>query len=96
MGLSPSRPAPVLTVSEDEKLAHSVESLSIASPTSPSGTLTSTNISNWEKGVASDPKAQLARTVLSRANLDDSLIRREALVADIHVSTSQQHRDLGN
>ncbi|KAH8828303.1 peptidase C1B bleomycin hydrolase [Flagelloscypha sp. PMI_526] len=87
MGSNASKPASASQI--DEKLSMHVQSLSldtdIKTPTSVDGTLTLANLSSWENDIASSSKAQLARTILHRANLADALTRREATIADVHV-----------
>ncbi|GAA6046938.1 hypothetical protein JCM3770_003439 [Rhodotorula araucariae] len=55
-------------------------SLRASSGTSPraSSGITSDNIAAWEDAFASNPKHRLASTVLSKANLTETLVRRDA------------------
>lgn len=53
-------------------------------PESVDGSLTLSNIASWESVVSSDPKQQLARTILSHSNINSALQARSAQIADAH------------
>jgi bleomycin hydrolase len=95
MGASSSRPAaPSSIVTVDEKhalasLPSSFSSLQIASPNSTNGALSLANISAWESSVSSDPKVQLARTILSHSDIRSALTSRSARIADSHVFNNE-------
>lgn len=90
MGTTPSKPL-ATTASEEtlnEKRADSVvsafSSLHI-SPKSASGSLSLDSVAGWESEASSDPKTQLARTILSHSDIRSALISRNARIADTHV-----------
>ncbi|KAG6820986.1 hypothetical protein H0H93_008615 [Arthromyces matolae] len=90
MGAAPSKRQPVSVVAandEDEKrsLAADMASLSLASPLSSDGSLTTVTISSWESEAASDPKTALARTILQHSDISTTLTSRTARTLDTHV-----------
>ncbi|KAF8210113.1 peptidase C1B bleomycin hydrolase [Mycena galopus ATCC 62051] len=58
-------------------------------PVSADGSLTLSNISQWESAVSSKPKAQLARTILAHSDISTILTTRSALISDVHVFNNQ-------
>lgn len=75
MGTTPSKPASVEHVDDNEKRRASSSTMATCSPLSPSGALTLDNISSWEQEISADPRAQLARTyVLTRFDHPKRLI----------------------
>lgn len=91
MGSAPSKPTDFVESSLDEKhLTQSLASLNLASaPVSKDGTLSLGNVSSWESTVAADPKAQLARTILSHSDIRSALVSRSARIADAHVFNTE-------
>ncbi|EPQ57510.1 peptidase C1B, bleomycin hydrolase [Gloeophyllum trabeum ATCC 11539] len=98
MGSAPSKPAAVseaaLSVSEKQALVNSMSSMSLSSepeaePLSADGSLSLSNLSSWESSLASDPKTQLARTILSHSNIKDALTSRSAVIKDAHVFNTE-------
>ncbi|KAL0956030.1 hypothetical protein HGRIS_002203 [Hohenbuehelia grisea] len=90
MGSSPSRPAEEPTYDEKREaqvLATSLQALTVkdGAPLSSNGSISLNNVDAWESSVASDPKAQLARTILSHSELRSTLLSRPAVIADAHV-----------
>lgn len=89
-----SRPTPSHHLSEKprdvDELSDACSDLTIShGPTAPDGTLTACTINHWEAGIASNPKLQLGRTVLSRADLKQALQSRSAHIADQHVFNTE-------
>lgn len=94
MGSTSSKPAAVESAIDDEKrantLASSFSSLSLAStPKSIDGSLSLSNVSSWESAISSDPKIELARTILSHSDIRSALISRSAKIADTHVFNNE-------
>ncbi|KAG5221347.1 bleomycin hydrolase [Salix suchowensis] len=91
MGSAPSKPTDFVEPSLDEKhFTQSLASLNLASaPVSKDGTLSLGNVSSWESTVAADPKAQLARTILSHSDIRSALVSRSARIADAHVFNTE-------
>jgi bleomycin hydrolase len=93
MGSAPSKSIPQPQASSnDEKqpptnsgLSHDLASLHITSPKSPSGSLSLDTVSSWEASALSDPKLQLARTILAHSDIRSALVSRSASIKDIHV-----------
>ncbi|KAJ7502730.1 peptidase C1B, bleomycin hydrolase [Mycena galericulata] len=94
MGSYPSKPAPSSSsVSDPEKhdlasLTTSLASLAVA-PVSANGSLSLSNIASWESEISTQPKTQLARTILSHADISTALTSRFAAISDIHVFNNQ-------
>ena len=59
--------------------------LSISTPDSQDGSLSLSTVASWEASIASDPKARLARTVLSHSGLRTALTSRIVRIADPQV-----------
>ncbi|KAF9010661.1 bleomycin hydrolase [Cyathus striatus] len=59
--------------------------VAVVSPVSDDGALSLSNVSSWEASAARNPKAQLARTILSHSDIRTALTSRAAKVADQHV-----------
>ena len=91
MGNQPSSRIPTPTkYSFDEKddflqVSDSVSALHITSPLSSDGTLTLGHIASWEAAASSNSKVQLARTILSQADLRSVLSSRSARIVDQYV-----------
>ncbi|KAJ4468199.1 peptidase C1B, bleomycin hydrolase [Lentinula aciculospora] len=95
MGSSPSKP--LTTPSTSQKLyiesekktvaenADAFSVLSVATPTSVNGSISLQNVSSWESDIVHDPKARLARTVLSHSDIRDALVSRKATIATTHI-----------
>src|SRR5579863_6036175 len=60
-----------------------------SAPISADGSLSLKNVSKWEAAASASAKTRLARAVLSHTNLNSALVRREALVADVHVFNTE-------
>ncbi|KAF9264263.1 bleomycin hydrolase [Marasmius fiardii PR-910] len=79
--------------SEQNEKRHLVASLSSltldASPLSINGSLSLGSISSWESEVGANPKAQLARTILSHSNITDALQSRDAFVSTTHIFNNE-------
>ena len=94
MGSSASKPA-VIPIVENEKrtlamLSTDMASLDISSaPKSANGALTLSNVASWESAISSDPKSQLARTILSHSDIRSALQSRAAHTADVHVFNTE-------
>ena len=89
-----SRPTPSHHLSEKprdvDELSDACSDLTIShGPTAPDGTLTACTINHWEAGIASNPKLQLGRTVLSRADINQALQSLSAHIADQHVFNTE-------
>ncbi|KAF9051026.1 peptidase C1B, bleomycin hydrolase [Hymenopellis radicata] len=52
---------------------------------SPDGSLSLSNVTDWEADAAADAKVELARTILQHTNIRDALVARQAVIADSHV-----------
>ncbi|GAW01779.1 peptidase C1B bleomycin hydrolase [Lentinula edodes] len=99
MGSSPSKPvkpSPVLQQqhAENEKhapaeIATAFSALSVSTPTSVDGSVSLQNVSSWESDISHDPKARLARTVLSHSDIRDALVSRKATVATTHIFNNE-------
>lgn len=93
MGSSSSKPTSLAQAFEpapDEKCAvedacRSLSSLLITSPQSANGSLSLDAVSGWETSASSNPKLQLARTILSHSNIQVALTSRSARIADTHI-----------
>ncbi|OCH87297.1 peptidase C1B bleomycin hydrolase [Obba rivulosa] len=103
MGAANSKPAdssPVAQIAQramsgDEKRAmvedivSSMSSVRLHEPTSTDGSLSFGNIDSWEAEVSSQPKLQLARTILNHSNIREALMSREAKIVDAHVFNTE-------
>lgn len=95
MGSSASKPTTPVDSVDDEKrsfietLSSDLSSLRISKPKSVDGSLTLSNIASWESATSSDPKLQLARTILSHSDIRSALQARSAHIADVHVFNTQ-------
>jgi C1A family cysteine protease len=97
MGSASSKPAVNVVTDNDEKRsyqAHSqldsdMASLFISPPISRDGSLSLRNVAAWESTSSSDPKRQLARTILSHSDIRSALTSRSARIADQHVFNNQ-------
>lgn len=81
---SPSQP------SSDEKCPvedtrRSLSSFHITAPNSVDGSLSLDVVSAWEASASSNPKLQLARTILSHSDIQTVLTSRSARITDTHV-----------
>lgn len=99
MGSSISKPAVEAVDSEYEKfgLATDFASLGITGskvgfgarannkPASPEGSLTISQLEDWEEKVKSDAKLQLTRTVLNNSSIPDALTKAAVAISDPHV-----------
>jgi bleomycin hydrolase len=91
MGSSSSKPTSQASEpAPDEKCTvedacHSLSSLLITTPQSPSGSLSLDVVSGWETSASSNPKLQLARTILSHSDIRVALTSRSACIADTHI-----------
>ena len=96
MGSAPSKPVQhikaesvqhesVIHEKEDKVLPPSVP----RGPVSADGSLSLRNVSEWDAAAAVSAKTRLARAILSHSNLDSALVRREALVAGVHVFNTE-------
>ena len=90
MGSSSSRPAEASANDINEKysvdnLSSDMASASLRTAKSPDGSLSLTNVVDWESEVEADPKAQLARTILNHSNIRSALISRSSVISDTHV-----------
>ncbi|KAJ3823134.1 peptidase C1B bleomycin hydrolase [Lentinula raphanica] len=92
MGSSPSRPFKYPSFqqqqnAESEKVPRSetVPALSMATPTSVDGSISLQNVTSWEADITQDPKARLARTVLSHSDIRDALVSRKAIIETTHI-----------
>ncbi|KAE9401556.1 peptidase C1B, bleomycin hydrolase [Gymnopus androsaceus JB14] len=89
MGSSQSKPvAPQHAENEKQTLQEATSAfstLSLSAPASLNGSLSLQNVSSWESDISHDPKAQLARTVLSHSDIRDALVSRKATVATTHI-----------
>lgn len=84
MGSQTSKPIEQTASVLDEKLP-SLSVPSVAQPISSDGSLSKDAISAWEDEAAVNPKHQLARTILSHADISTALTSRSARISDIHV-----------
>jgi bleomycin hydrolase len=91
MGSSPSKPTIQASESiSDEKCpvkdaCCSLSSLLITSPNSVDGSLSLDAVSAWETSASSNPKLQLARTILSHSDIQAALTSRSARITDTHI-----------
>ncbi|KAJ3995135.1 peptidase C1B, bleomycin hydrolase [Lentinula boryana] len=95
MGSSPSKPLKSTSTqqqqnAESEKRPRVSETtaafsaLSMSTPTSANGSISLQNVTSWEADITQDPKARLARTVLSHTDIRDALVSRKAIVTTTH------------
>lgn len=97
MGSSLSKPETIsnTVTADDEKrtfiqaLSSDLSSLRISEPKSVDGSLSLSNIASWESATSSDPKLQLARTILSHSDIRSALQARSAHIADVHVFNTE-------
>jgi bleomycin hydrolase len=93
MGSAASKPEDVYN--NDEKHSYineEVASLTTGTPAAPksaNGTLSPSNLASWESAVASDPKSELARTILQHTNIRAALTSRSARIVDAHVFNTE-------
>ncbi|EJF65279.1 peptidase C1B bleomycin hydrolase [Dichomitus squalens LYAD-421 SS1] len=89
MGSAPfkaTQPAPEAESHLSEKtLLQSFSDVRISVPLSKDGALRLDHVDRWESAVAQSPKLKLSRSILSHSNLDETLLRREAVIATPHV-----------
>ncbi|EEB97922.1 hypothetical protein MPER_02662 [Moniliophthora perniciosa FA553] len=90
----PETPSRQSTDAFDEKRAQlnasfSTLSMSDSTPLSADGSLTLANISSWESELSEDPKAKLARTILSHSDIRNALVSRDALVEQTHIFNTE-------
>ncbi|PFH49774.1 hypothetical protein AMATHDRAFT_62530, partial [Amanita thiersii Skay4041] len=83
MGSTPSKHSLPNTPSHSDEKCPLV--LTTPTPTSEDGSLSHNNIEAWEATVASNPKLQLARIILSHTDIRSALSSRIAKVSDTHV-----------
>ena len=57
----------------------------VSSPTSSNGSISSANVEAWESAASSDPRIELARTILAHSNLKTALASRDSQIAIPHV-----------
>ncbi|KAL0581870.1 bleomycin hydrolase [Marasmius crinis-equi] len=91
---SPPHPSgnPQSKNNEKQPLEVSSSSPSLASDSSPlstDGALSLNNISSWESEVGANPKARLARIILSHSNINDALQSRDAVVSTTHIFNNE-------
>ncbi len=89
MGSTPSKPVKHVKMDIDEKRDELVPVLISCAPASADGSLSLESVSNWEVAAAASAKTRLARAILSHSNLTNALVRRQALVADVHVFNTE-------
>ncbi|KAI0949686.1 hypothetical protein AcW1_009219 [Taiwanofungus camphoratus] len=97
MGSTSSKPTSVAVTGDghDEKrvalneIVSSLSSLQLRTATSEDGSLSLANIESWEEEVSSQPKLQLARTILNHTNIKSTLMSRSAQIADAHVFNTE-------
>ncbi|KAJ7594787.1 peptidase C1B bleomycin hydrolase [Mycena floridula] len=96
MGSAASKPASVAAVDidHDEKgsLSGRMSMMNLrntVTPLSANGSLTLSNLSDWETDIASDPKTQLSRTILSHSNINEALISRPAVISTAHIFNTE-------
>jgi bleomycin hydrolase len=63
--------------------------LSPKTPRSKKGEVSLHNLEHWESSVTSDPKNELARTILQHTNIRQALTTRSARIADQHVFNTE-------
>jgi bleomycin hydrolase len=90
MGSAPSKPiehVKVENVSEkrEEKPLPPVS----RPPVSADGSLSLKSLSEWEAAASASAKTRLARAILAHTNLNSALVRRDALVEDVHVFNTE-------
>ncbi|XP_006460649.1 hypothetical protein AGABI2DRAFT_192278 [Agaricus bisporus var. bisporus H97] len=79
-----TKPGPVDEKAQLRGEVHQVDA-PLSRPLSSSGQLTLDHVASWEGDAAGDPQVQLARTILSHADVRSALISRGAKIADQHV-----------
>ena len=94
MGSAASKPASfdAREVTEKEsvqEVARTLSGLSLAGPASEDGTLSPSNISDWEEQIAETPSIELARTVLNHTDVKQALLNRKAIVTDQHIFNTE-------
>ncbi|KAF8198074.1 peptidase C1B, bleomycin hydrolase [Pholiota molesta] len=93
MGNQPSSRIPTPTkASFDDKdvefvdgVADNISSMHISAPLSSDGSLTLGHVKSWEASASTNSKVQLARTILSQADLRSVLTSRAAKIKDQHI-----------
>jgi bleomycin hydrolase len=58
-------------------------------PVSADGSLSLKSVSDWEAAASASAKTRLARAVLTHSDLTSALVRREAIIADVHVFNTE-------
>jgi len=58
-------------------------------PVSADGSLSLKSLSDWEAAASASAKTRLARAILAHTNLNSALVRRDAIVADVHVFNTE-------
>ncbi|KAJ7680216.1 peptidase C1B, bleomycin hydrolase [Mycena polygramma] len=92
MGSAPSKPQS--SASDPEKQRDFADATTFLAalavpPVSADGSLSLSNIASWEREIAPNSKAQLARTILAHADISTALTSRSARVSDVHVFNNQ-------
>ncbi|EJF65278.1 peptidase C1B bleomycin hydrolase [Dichomitus squalens] len=89
MGSAPSKATqatPEGQSHDSEKgLLQSFSDVRISAPLSKDGALQLGHVDHWEDVVAQSPKLQLSRSILNHTDIRETLVKREARVADAHV-----------
>jgi bleomycin hydrolase len=90
MGSAPSKPVEhVKAESVSEKSEEKPFSSVSGPPVSADGSLSLKSLSDWETAASASAKTRLARAILAHTNLKSALVRRDALVADVHVFNTE-------
>ena len=93
MGSAPSKPIEHVKAESDsekreEKPLRALPSVS-STPVSADGSLSLKSLSEWEAAASASAKTRLARAILAHTNLNSALVRRNALVEDVHVFNTE-------
>ena len=90
MGSASSKPIEhVKAESVSEKTEEKPFSSVSRPPASADGSLSLKSLSDWEAAASASAKTRLARAILAHTNLNSALVRRDALVADVHVFNTE-------
>jgi bleomycin hydrolase len=90
MGSAPSKPIEHVKAESVSEKKEEKPLLSVSRPpVSVDGSLSLKSVSEWETAASASAKTQLARAILAHTNFNSALVRRDALVADVHVFNTE-------
>ena len=58
-------------------------------PVSANGSLSLNSVSGWEAAASASAKTRLSRAILAHSDISSALVRRDAIIADVHVFNTE-------